>query len=65
MKPGDLVVIAVYNGRFIPTEDQLTGIIIETHDEPESLEPRADVLSSVGLLKSIPNRWMRVINEAG
>ena len=65
MKQGDLVVIAVYNGRVIPTEDQLTGIVIETYDEPEAPEPRADVLASVGLLKSIPNRWMRVINETG
>lgn len=65
MEAGDLVMIAVYDGCFIPTESQISGIIIETRDEPASLEPRADVLTSAGLLESVPARWMRVISKTG
>lgn len=77
MKPGDLVIIAVYNDRLLLPHEHLSGVVLDVRrveddatrwiDGVWSLVPGeyTDVLVNDTVMVNIPTRWMRVISETG
>lgn len=62
MKKGDLVVVAIYGGRFLEPHEQKTGVVVNVYVEASTGFEIADVLIG-STITSIPTRWAGVINE--
>ena len=77
MNPGDLVIIAIYMDRYLPQNEQMTGLVTAVRrvegdgvrwvDGVLAEVPGiyADVLVDGIVLRDIPARWMGVLSAAG
>ena len=72
VRQGDLVVIAVYEGRLLLPQEQPTGVVLAVRHMEDSihwiegnrspaLSEYADLLVNGQLLGGVPTRWLAVV----